>query len=258
MKHIFSYHRDIFDQRDYKFSETIFPHRETVLPRLVDLRSACPPVYDQGKLGSCTANAGCTCRAMLVQGNAIEFSRMFLYYAERALEGKQNKDAGASLRDTCKSIYRYGICEEAYMPYNAEKFKSAPDKTAVRNARNYKITAYKSLNSLEEIKQNLAFRQQPVLLGMDVYESLETGDASKTGNMTMPAHDEKKLGSHAVLAVGYSDPLKHRSKHGKYRLEPGYLIVRNSWGEPWGDRGYFYMPYDYVTPEFTFDYWIME
>lgn len=258
MEHIFSYSRDIFDERDYKFSKTILPHRETVLPKLVDLRGACPPVYDQGKLGSCTANAGCTCRSMLIKDEQVNFSRMFLYYVERAMEGKQNKDAGASLRDTCKSIYKFGICKENFMPYTPEKYKLVPSKEAVRNARNYKITSYKSLNSLEEIKQSIAFRQQPVMLGMDVYENFETGNVSKTGKMEMPVKNEKKLGSHAVLVVGYREPVKRNHTSGKHKFESGFLIVRNSWGDTWGDKGYFYMPYDYVTPELTFDYWIIE
>lgn len=258
MEYAYSYKRDKTDKRDLLFSRAVTPHPDIILPKSVDLRSNCPPVYDQKNLGSCTANAGCTCRAMLLQDKQVSLSRMFLYYAERAIEGKTGEDKGASLRDTCKSIYNAGICEEQYMPYNPAKYMLRPSRAAIFNAGNYKITAYRSLSSLDEIRQNIAFRQQPVMLGMDVYESFESKAVTKTGIMPMPRKNEKKAGGHAVLVVGYRDLAYHRGRLGKYRFQPGYLIVRNSWGDKWGDKGYLYMPYDYVTPEYTYDYWIME
>ncbi len=258
MDYKYSYKRDKIDNRDLRFSSSVSPHPEIILPKLIDLRATCPPVYNQGKLGSCTANAGCTCRAMLLQDKQIQLSRMFLYYEERKLEGKSNEDYGASLRDTCKSIYKKGICEETYMPYNPENYMLPPSKLARINAQKYKIIAYKSLSSLDEIKQNIAFRQQPVLLGMSVFESFESDAVSKTGIMPMPRNSEKKLGAHAVLVVGYKDLVKHHGMSGRHKLQQGYLIVRNSWGDKWGDKGYFYMPFNYVIPDYTFDYWIME
>jgi len=258
MNYKYSYKKDEADSRDLQYSKSVSPHPEIVLPKLIDLRPICPPVYDQGDLGSCTANAGCTCRAMLLRDEQIQLSRMFLYYSERELEGKTKKDVGASLRDTCKSIYKVGVCQEIYMPYDPEKFMIPPSKRAKINAREYKITAYKSLSSLNEIKQSIALRQQPVLLAMNIYESFESDIVVKTGIMSMPLKNEKILGGHAVLVVGYKDIVQYRGKSGKYQLQPGYLIVRNSWGDSWGDKGYFYMPFDYVRPDYSFDYWIME
>lgn len=258
MKYAYTYKRDKKDTRDFRFSDSFSPHREVVLPRSVDLRSKCSPVYNQGDLGSCTANAGCTCRSMLLNNNTINLSRLFLYYIERGLEGEIGKDAGASLRDTCKSIYEIGVCEEKYMPYDVEKFAHRPSKAALVNASQYRIKAYKSLANLDEIKQNLAFRQQPVLLGMDVYESFESDVVAKTGYMPLPTKNEKSLGGHAVLVVGYQEMVRSYGFINKRQTKTGYLIVRNSWGDSWGDKGYFYMPYDYVSPVYTYDYWIME
>lgn len=258
MKRKYALKRDTVDQRDHKFSRTFFPHGEVVLPPSVDLRPQCPSVYDQGELGSCTANAGCTCRAMLLEGEELSLSRMFLYYAERALEENTQKDSGASLRDACKAIFRWGICEEKYMPYDVSKYKAPPSKIALRSAAKYKINAYKSLENLDEIRQNLAFRQQPVMMGMDVYESFESEMTAKTGILSMPHTGEKNLGGHAVLVVGYRDVDQKGGWKKKSAVPQGYLIMRNSWGSSWGQEGYFYMPYAYVSQGYTYDYWMME
>lgn len=258
MEYKYGYKKDKIDKRDLQFSATILPHSDVVLPSSVDLRSKCPLVYDQGKLGSCTANAGCACRVMLMNGSDLNLSRLFLYFTERGIEGNIKKDSGASLRDTCKSIFKFGVCEEQYMPYVEEKYDHIPSRKAFINANSYKISAYKSLGTLEEIKQNLALRQQPVLMGMDVYESFESELVSQTGKMRMPGKNEKNLGGHAVLAVGYKDAKRASGFMHKNKGNSGYLILRNSWGENWGDKGYFYMPYEYVTPDYTYDYWIME
>jgi C1A family cysteine protease len=258
MKYLYSYNRDKSDKRDLQFANSISPHPEIKLPKYVDLRNKCPSIYDQGDLGSCTANAGCTCRAMLLNNPEVNLSRLFLYYIERGMEGNIRKDTGASLRDTCKSIYKIGVCEEKFMPYDAENFSQHPSRSALSNASKYKILAYKSLNTLDEIKQNLVFRQQPVLIGMDIYESFETKEVAKTGIMTMPRKEEKGLGGHAVLVVGYKETTRTYGFLNQHKVKNGHLIVRNSWGENWGDKGYFYMPYEYVRPEYTYDYWIME
>src|SRR5205814_595210 len=94
------------DQRDYPYAAP--PAFLRALPARIDLRKQCPPVYDQGQLGSCTANA---------IGGAIEFdqmkeklpqifipSRLFVYYNERVIEGTVNTDAGAMLRDGIKTV----------------------------------------------------------------------------------------------------------------------------------------------------------
>ncbi len=52
---------------------------------------------------------------------------------------------------------------------------------------------------------------------------------------------EDYLGGHAVLAMGYDDEKK-------------LIKFRNSWGSAWGDKGYFYTPYDFVT-EYASDMW---
>lgn len=237
--------RDAQDERDLQFMHSINPHASVKLPSKVDLRSNCPPIFDQGQLGSCTANAGVACRQMLSGKPFTNLSRLFLYYEERVIEGSVKQDAGASMRDICKALATYGVCQEILMPYDIAKFAIAPSVKAVQDALTYKIRAYKNLGTLTEIQQALAITQKPVLIGMAVYESFESDVVAKTGKMPMPKTREQNLGGHAVLVVGYDNVKK-------------VLIVRNSWGATWGDAGYFYMPYAYITKELAYDFWTIE
>lgn len=61
--------------------------------------------------------------------------------------------------------------------------------------------------------------------------------------MPMATPKDKPLGGHAACAVGYDD-----SKE--------VFMVRNSWSRKWGDEGYFYMPYKFIThPRLAQDFW---
>ncbi|SHI12215.1 Papain family cysteine protease [Sporobacter termitidis DSM 10068] len=231
------------DRRDYRL-----PRLEGErLPRLVDLRSRCPAVFDQGTLGSCTANAGASARMMLA-GTPVALSRMFLYYQERALRGNVREDSGAQMRDICKALKRDGICEERFAPYDIDKFKERPSAEAYINARKYTIASYATFDGdtaddIDQIRQYLATKKLPVMIGMDIYESFESRFVARTGSVPMPdVEKEALLGGHAALIVGYNDVRK-------------VLIVRNSWGVRWGAGGYFYLPYEYVESKLAYDSW---
>jgi C1A family cysteine protease len=59
----------------------------------------------------------------------------------------------------------------------------------------------------------------------------------------LPQRGEKVLGGHAVMAVGYNDAQQR-------------FLVRNSWGEGWGMKGYFTMPYKYMADRnLSDDFW---
>lgn len=259
---IYNLKKDDKDERDIIFSQV---KAEAALPSFMDIRNLCPLIYDQGNQGSCTANAGCAARVMLLGKPSLDLSRAFLYYCERSLEGTTDQDSGASIRDICKAANKFGICEEAFMPYNDVDYTTAPSKEARENAVNYKINAYNRLNSLYDIKTSIAVMKKPVIIGMDVFESMESAYVASTGKLTMPEKREQNLGGHAVLVVGYNDKGSNgcsfvRSIYNRIFKKSnsiGYLIIRNSWGSSWGDKGYFYMPYEYFE-KYSYDYWIME
>ena len=101
---------DIPDFRDYAFS---IPkkYKKKRLPRVVDLRKRMPPVYDQGNLGSCTAQAiAGAIQYMHRKQTKRKFrpSPLFIYYNERVLEGTINQDAGAMIRTGIKTVHKQG------------------------------------------------------------------------------------------------------------------------------------------------------
>ena len=230
---------DLPDQRDQLYAMPAAHPAQ--LPPKVDLRPQCPAtVYDQGQLGSCTANAiaGAIEFDILKQG-APDFmpSRLFIYFNERAIEGTIQTDSGAQIRDGVKSVNQLGVCTEATWPYSDQDpgpFQTKPSADAYSEALRHKVGTYQRIPpALLAMKSCLA-AGFPFVFGFTVYESFESAAVASTGIVPMPAQDESILGGHAVLAVGYDDPSLR-------------FVVRNSWGAKWGMGGYFTMPYGYLT-----------
>ena len=245
--YIYNVKRQESDTRDLKLQL----HTTALsLPRGIDLRPDCPPVFDQGQLGSCTANVGVAARMMLSDISAM-LSRLVLDYKERVIEGTEADDAGATVRSICKALQRYGVCREALWPYHVRKFNLPPPPDADANAVQYRIASYRSLGSepaelVAQARRFLAMKRQPILAGVSVYESFESAAARKTGVIPLPdPGKEAYLGGHALLIVGYDDAQQQ-------------FIVRNSWGADWGDRGYGYLPYRYALESFAFDFWVLQ
>jgi len=208
------------------------------LPVLIDLRQYCPDVYDQGDLGSCSANAlGAAYEIMQIKNNEKDYfipSRLFIYYNERAKEGTITEDSGAIIADGINVCTSMGVCPETLWPYTVSKFNVKPPQTCYTSAKEYKII--KSLNitqSLIQLKQSLV-NGFPIVFGFMVYASFESDQVAANGMMPMPVQGEECMGGHAVLCVGYDDSIQ-------------CFVVRNSWGPNWGDKGYFYMPYAFMT-----------
>lgn len=225
---------DVPDQRDLVFAAA----RVGTLPPSVDLRPACPPVYDQGQLGSCTANAiGAAIQyEQIRQKEAKPFapSRLFIYYNERVMEHTVGQDAGAQIRDGMKSVNKIGACPETDWPYVIANFTRKPPPGAFKDAPLGKAVSYQRvIQTLDQMKGCLA-AGFPIVLGISVYESFESQQVAKSGVVPMPANREKLLGGHAILAVGYHDTDQR-------------FIMRNSWGTSWGMKGYFTIPYAYLT-----------
>ncbi len=241
--HGYGWMPDLPDQRDYMFSAVYkIPAK---LPASVDLRAQCPPVEDQGKLGSCTANALAGALEFLELKDKVQFvdlSRLFIYYNERVIEHTVNSDSGAMLRDGIKTLAKQGVCPEPMWPYVISQFTKKPAASCYKNAADHQITSYERLLTVDEMRACLA-EGYPFVFGFTVYESFESATVARTGTVNMPKPGEKVLGGHAVVAVGYNDKQKR-------------FIVRNSWGTGWGKQGYFTMPYAYLdNRKLSSDFW---
>jgi C1A family cysteine protease len=236
---------DLPDQRDFIYAAP--PPILANLPSSMDLRPACPPVYDQGALGSCTANAIAAALEFdqAKQGAADVFvpSRLFIYYNERAIEGSVGEDAGAMLRDGIKSVAQVGAPHESVWPYIVAKFRTKPPAKAFTDAAAHQALLYQRLRLRADQLRGCLASGFPFVFGFTVYESFDSPTVAKTGRVPLPTPFESPIGGHAVLAVGYDDAR-------------AWFIVRNSWGPAWGMRGYFTMPYDYVLdPNLCDDFW---
>jgi len=249
----------------------------------VDLRrKLTSSIINQGLLNSCSACAIAVAAELyliedeqpFINENAsnIDASQMFIYYNERVAEDKVDLNAPVFIRNGIKSLFKNGICSEISWPYpettlpqsikkvvrtgtvteissaiakvladNEPELHAAiaekPSAQALKQAEKHIINRYCRLtidNGLDELKLSLS-KGFPVIFGMMVPRSFYLTPA--TGIMKMPPQDEVRLGGHALLIVGYCN-------------DKQYFIVRNSWGEEFGDKGHCYMPYEFFTGKY--------
>lgn len=245
----------IADQPDHR--DKIFKPKSEMLRMVqqlpkVDLRPQCRPVFDQGQLGSCTANALAAAFDFDRAKEGRQFmtpSRLFIYWNEREIEGTINQDAGARIRDGVKVLNKIGTPPESLWPYNIDEFAVKPPANDFTVAGQNLVTSYHRIVTPHDdpTRDMLAALAGglPFVTGISVYASFESASAAKTGLIPLPKTSEALLGGHAILIVGY-DTAKQ------------LFSFQNSWGTSWGDNGFGYLPFDYLTNRgLASDMWLL-
>jgi C1A family cysteine protease len=249
MRHAYGWRPDGPDARDRLFAVPYLAD----LPAKVDMRASFPTVYDQGDLGSCTANMAAGVIQFLQHRQGLPVvgpSRLFVYYHTREREGTVDQDAGGTIRDTIKVCAQLGAPPESDWPYDIARFTEEPSPQAHADALQRQLLQYGRVPQTAEALKSVLASGYPVCFGFTVYESLETPEVARTGRIPMPTRGEGILGGHAVWLIGYEDG-------------PDEWLIPNSWGAGWGDGGFARMPYAYLTTmtwlgrgAYASDFWV--
>jgi len=246
------YRPDTPDPRDHIFGLTYAPHK---LPAAMSLRQMMPPVYDQLPLGACTGNAIAGLMEYTERRGGDTSgtpSRLFIYYHERLMEGTVNEDAGAEIRDGLKVVVNIGVPPETDWPYDISRFAEAPPTVAEQDAAQHKALEYARITPGRGAPFRSALAAgHPIVFGFNVIQQFEDLSAGQPYLRLPGPVGENYVGWHAVLAVGYDFTLS--------RFPRPVVEVRNSWGDSWGEAGYFYMDAGYFTdPQLTSDFWTVK
>jgi C1A family cysteine protease len=246
---------DIPDRRDHLYS------LRTPLTKLTSInlqdRYKMPPVYDQGNLGSCTANAiGSMVNYSILNKfevdktnpSIIPASRLFIYYNERVILGTVGYDSGAMIRDGIKSVAKQGVPSEAEWPYITPVFQVKPPPRVYTSALETTALEYQRLDNTNKLQLvDCLASGHPFVMGFAVYESFMSDEVAYSGEVPMPDFSqEQMLGGHAVWCY-------------RYRMSTDRFYFFNSWGLNWGNLGRFSLPAEYVcNPNLADDFWTIK
>lgn len=214
----------------------------------IDLRGNFRPIQNQGQQGSCLSFTLTSIfeYMMKASGNSeFDLSEAFLYYNARDLDqsGNVNEDKGTRFHPSIDALRKFGLALEKVWPYKEGVYDEKPNKEAYDDAANRKlITALNVRLNSEAIKSALAdgypvagsfvlcssFYNAGEYIPMPTAEEIE-----ESKKKSEDSENNNRHGHHAMTIVGFSDQLR-------------MFLVRNSWGTDWGDKGYCYIPYEYI------------
>ena len=208
------------------------PGSDPTLPSSVDLSNDFPVPGNQGGQNSCVGwalgYAIKTYQERVELGWSLEpaehrFSPAYLY---NLLNG--GRDIGVIYNRALDFIVDQGVATLARMPYDERDFLTQPSAAAHQEASQFKAKSWKAANGVLEVKDALANRL-PVFMVIQLLDDIYglRGPDSVYNSFGGAWHT-----SHGVAAVGYDD-----NRYG------GAFKIMNSWGQAWGDGGYFWMPY---------------
>lgn len=237
------------------------------IPKNVDLRKwfNTIKIEDQRSLGSCSANAAVGIVEYFQKkayGKHLDGSRLFVYKVTRNLMGVTG-DTGAWLRNTMGALALAGVPPEKFWPYTDKTpdFDREPPAWIYAVADNFESLKYfchdplgankKPEDLLNSVKTYLA-AGIPSMFGFFGFPSFDKTDIP--GGIPFPCSGEGAQWGHAIVAVGYDDSKKIKNTKCN-KQTTGALLIRNSWGPGWGEKGYGWLPYEYVINQYAVDFW---
>lgn len=211
------------DNRDFKCENIMFRKGRFNfnLPEIYDLSKYLLPIRDQGNQNSCVAMTAACIKEFQeyfdsLQKKKLYFSPQFIYNNR-----KNQKTEGMTIRDLLKILQKKGCCLESTYSYgNIESPKKIP-YYVYEEASKHKIKNYFRIDTIIGLK-NALINYGPCLIAFPVYNNKKY--------FWKKENNKKILSGHALTVVGYN-------KKG--------FILRNSWGEEWGDNGYTIYPYSH-------------
>lgn len=230
------------------------PRRSSAPPEQIDWREYCPPVSHQGPYPTGSASASIAMVQYFEKratGRSLTPSRMFVHYVACRLAGAEINQP-ISLRNTLKSMIRFGIPPEMHWPYDERQWLQIPDGFLYGFTEYLTGCRYLRLDRHDEPTEKRLHRVKSfvaagfgVVFGLTLPEQM--GDEA---DIFYPSRYDRSGVSQAMLCVGYDDRRRIRS-------EKGALLVMNSWGEQWGEQGFGWLPYRYVTDLLAVDFWTL-
>jgi len=195
------------------------------LPESVDWRESgihVNPVKEQGTCGSCWAfsTIGSIESAFAIKtGSLPALSEQQLVHCSKGFGN--GGCSGGFMEYAYKYAEKYPLCTEEEYPYEGKDSKACEHSKC--NSSLYKLQGFEDIESNSKLSLYKTLNQQPVSIGVCA------------GNMAWQFYKKgvmkKFCGDcldHGVVTVGY----------GVDKKKGDYIIVRNSWGEKWGEQGY--------------------
>jgi hypothetical protein len=147
---------------------------------------------------------------------------------------------GTSLKAALDVARKFGSVLDKVLPFATGALYAGDAKSFYATAAQLKITSYFNLGvNLGSWRQWLA-QNGPILVRLDVDSTWD--NAGQTAGKLAAYNPATRRGGHAVAIVGY---------------KPGEFIVRNSWGDTWGDKGFAYASDSYAQSAFTEAYGVV-
>lgn len=232
-----------YDPRDY-----IYKSQQGDLRDEVDLTQWDTRAEAQGAVGSCVGAAivgayeSILKRTYSIKNTPekfVDLSKLYAYYHARLLDGVENEDSGATIKNGLRAVQKFGICPESLWPYNEDLWAVQPNLECYVQGWPYKKIVYQTLYSIGDMLSVLN-SENHVIIGINVFDNFRNLNF-ENATVTEPTDATGEYGGHAMKLSGYSIPNR-------------YFLAKNSYSSSWGKNGFCYIPFDYMN-QWCFDRW---